>query len=281
MIELQNKAMIITLNICQWSMRKYDKKVSDEIDYQYNANHAGRFNKILMDQDERSKLIFQTANSARTFHYFNTLAWDDNNGRILPSLNYLPYITKMSELKNLYFIYTEDFFQIYPSLKEAQKLRLNGLYKEEDYPSLENLRNKYRFDVKVSPLPVAEDFRVQLNQEEVEKIKKDIESRMFDSQANAMKDLWGRLHEAIKHIVNRLSDKDAIFRDSLIGNVVELVQILPKLNIANDQNLEGMRIEVEKNICSLNPEGIRKNATLRKETAKKAEDLLDKMKGYM
>jgi hypothetical protein len=56
-----------------------------------------------------------------------------------------------------------------------------------------------------------------------------IESRVEKAEANAKADVARRLAEPLAAIVNRLSDKDAIFRDSNIGNLREICDLMPAL----------------------------------------------------
>jgi hypothetical protein len=43
---------------------------------------------------------------------------------------------------------------------------LNGLFREEDYPTVEKLRKKFGVKLEVLPIPSGADFRVQMSAEE-------------------------------------------------------------------------------------------------------------------
>jgi len=276
---LQEKAVIVFLTIKKWSNRKYDKKVSKEVESNYHAFDAGRYNKILINQDAVNS-ISKIDGEARKFHYYNTLPWGDDGGRILPSKNYFDYMNGIDDLKRRFWIEVDKFLDSYDQYKSAAQSRLNGLFNESDYPDSYFLRRKYEFSYHVLPLPSGDDFRISLSESEIRKLSSNVEKRMMETQEYAMKSLWQRLYDAIEHIVERLSDNDARFKDSLINNVVELTGILPKLNITNDQNLERLRKDIEDKICTVTPAAIRANHGLRKHTASYAEKVLKDMKGY-
>lgn len=280
MLTIHDKTMLINLSITKWSMRKHDKKISDEIEQKYSATEAGRYNKCLL-AIECGKQISQIDTGARTFHYINTLPWSDNGARILPSKNYFEYVRKMSSIKDEREGYVRTFIQNFEVYKEESKLRLNGLYKESDYPAIYDLEDKYSFEYSITPIPSGNDFRIDIGGMEMQKIREELEEKVKISQGKAVQDLWYRLKDAIQHIVARLSDKDAVFRDSLIENIIELTQILPRLNFTDDPDLEDMRREIEQSICTVSPQNLRSDANLRKNTAKEAKVLMDKMEVFM
>jgi len=277
MSDLDKRCMLADISISQWSMRKYDRKISNEITTQYNADSdSARLNKLLIAIDEGRK-ITQAAGEARTFHYTNTLPWSDEGKRILPSANFFDYVTELNVKKHKFWRIVESFWNKYDVLKDESKIKLGDLFKDEDYPHIDRLREKYRFNISFLPIPQAEDFRVDIGDEAVNQIKLEIEQSVKTAERVAIKDMWDRLHEAIKHIVDRLSSDDAIFRDSLIGNVIELTDLLPKLNFNNDSHLNDLCKELTQSICTIAPENIRKDPSLRKATANKAGEIIKKV----
>lgn len=276
---LSNKAMLVNLKISSWSARKYDRKVTRKIDNQFNTTDAGRFNKILISLDQIGK-IQNVITMARTFHYQNTLPWQHEGVSILPSKKYWEYTSEMNEYKTMFNNAVDRFIDVYPSLKEDAKVRLNGMYNEEDYPDISDIRNKYGFHVNIFPLPTSGDFRIDIQSEEVEKIQNDIEKRMMEVQKNAIKECYRRLYEKIEYMVNKLSDKDAVFRNSLIGNIKELCNILPSLNITDDPELNNTIREINNKLI-VNPDTLRRDIRERKNITKTAQDILDSMEGYI
>ena len=95
-----------------------------------------------------------------------------------------------------------------------------------------------------------------------------------------MKSVWERLHKVVSKVVEKLGNADAIFRDTLIGNVVDLCNILPDLNLEDDPQLEDLRKEVERSIGSLDPAMLREDPEGRKVIAADAKKILDKIGGY-
>ena len=277
MAKLNEKAMLATLSISQWRAQKHDKNISEEIAQNHGTTpDVGRYNKFLVDRQE-VKEIAQVANEARTYHYAHTLPWMDDGCRILTAAMFPEYAAKMQELSGHFRDSCEKFMQAYPSIVQGARMKLNGLFREADYPPLNRLSRKYGFEVKFMPMPDKEDFRVKLSEDERAEIMRNIEESANSAVKEAMKELYLRLHEVVLRMVERLSDTEAVFRDSLVENITRLCLILPKLNLTNDPKLEELRKEVEDKLTKFDPDTLRNDAEARKEAAEQADEILKKL----
>jgi hypothetical protein len=88
------------------------------------------------------------------------------------------------------------------------------------------------------------------------------------------------VYKTVEHVYDRLKDEDAIFRNSMITNVQELVDLLPDLNILKDPNLEDMSNELKQTLCQQDPDELRRNKIQRKQVADESRGLLDKIGQY-
>jgi hypothetical protein len=129
-------------------------------------------------------------------------------------------------------------------------------------------------------VPVGEDFRVNLARKEVDAIKIDLQKRLEASHAAATSDLWRRLYDVVAHMVERLSDPEAVFRDSMVGNIIKITELLPRMDVNDDPQLEAMRRKVEEMLCGYTPDQLRKDKQIRKQAATDAKDVLKTMAGY-
>lgn len=279
--DITEKAMLVALHISQWGARKHDKNVSRQVSTQYGSKaDAGRFNKILASK-EALKEIQTAIGNARTFHLEQTLPWGERGERLLPSKNYSDYSQKMRGFKDEFDQAVDCFIGEYPSVIFEARSSLGGLFSREDYPEASDIRSKFEFRTVITPVPVSDDFRVSLAADEVAIIQQEIEQRLTRSSAAATSDLWRRLYEVVARMVERLSDPEAVFRDSLVGNVIKLTELLPKLNVHDDPQLEAMRRHIESSLCPYSPDELRKNKSARRVAASRAKTVLDSMAGYM
>lgn len=278
---IQERAMLVQLKVSSWAGKKKDKKITRETNSFYGADQsAGYYNKCLVNKDA-IKPIQQAVNEARKFHYENTLPWGDSGERLLPSKNYLDYTSRMRELNAAFDREVEKFLQVYPTLIEDAEYKLNKMFNPADYPDVYQLRQRFSFTTEINPVPSGEDFRVNLAQAEQEDIRKQIEHQTRRAQARAMEDLWNRLYDVVSKMADRLSESDAVFRDSLVGNVQSLVQLLPKLNVTEDPDLEKLTREVERRLCRYTPADLRKNEAAKTEAYHDASAIVEFMGAYM
>ena len=159
--------------------------------------------------------------------------------------------------------------------------KLNKMFNREDYPEVSQIEERFSFATEITPVPSGTDFRVDLAQDEVAAIKQQIEMQARKAQEGAMNDLWNRLYDVVHKMANKLDEKDAIFRDSLVDNIKNLTQILPKLNVTDDPALERMARDVEQKLCRFSPKDLRADPAAKQTVANEANAILEVMGCYM
>ena len=235
MKNLRNKLIIAQLNISQWGAKTYDKKATKSVESAFHTNHdIGKFYKEIVDTDELKK-IGKISSKLRLWHVENTLPWGDNGDRLLLVTNYQNYKDKISELSLNFDKEVEKFISKYPELRSQAKIRLNGLYNNDDYP--DNIENKFGVRINYFPIPDENDIRLTLPDADLNEIKNNLTSIKNIRLEDAVKDLWIRIEMIIERMINKLSDKDSKFKNSLVDNISDLIQIIPKLNIFDDSKL--------------------------------------------
>lgn len=273
---LTDKALLVTLSICQWSARKYDKKATDEVNTAHGATDAGRFNKALVSRDHLQE-IGKIANEARAFHYNNTLPWGDNGERLLPASNYFEYTQAMARFKNQFDGLVREFCKSYPLMIDEARRRLNGLFNAADYPA--NVADKFQVKTTFMPVPDSADFRLTLNSQEVENLRNQIEKEVNSRFAQAQREIYARITDQLKRMQERLSLSDGVFRNSLFENLRELCDLLPRLNIAQDANLIALTQELKQ--VYTDPDAVRKDTALRQQKTAQVEGILNRMTGFI
>lgn len=290
MTNITEQAMLAGLKISHWTARKHDRKISDKVATDHEASpESGRYNKLLLAR-ETLKDILQIMNKARASHYMNTLPWDDEGYRILPATNYFEYMRDMGAYQRKFEAAVNDFLEHYPTYKDEARKTLGAMFVENDYPAPASLTKRFNYEIRISPLPAAQDFRVDMSEQQVSQIRADIEQRLLDGQKRAMADIWERIHKTVSKMKDRLESfrRDPVtnkvenrFRDTLVTNIRDLVDIMPRLNMTGDPDLETMRIELEKSLCQYDAQALRDDAELRRQTAQEAEKILGQMAGYI
>lgn len=290
MTELTNKALLVSLNISSWKATRHDKKISADVAAQHNTTtDAGRYQKALLAKGAL-ETITKAENAARVFHRENTLPWLDDGKRILPVSNYYAYIAEMGALRGAFESAVRAFILDYPALVEDARARLNGMFNESDYPVTSRIADKFGFAFPVDPLPALDDFRVALGSEEESRIRAEYGKRADLGVNAAMSELWERVATAVGHMADRLASytvDDATgkvtnyFRDSLVENIKELADLIPRLNLTGDANLTAIGQRMAAELAKHQPDTLRNSEKARSETRKAAEAMLADLAGYI
>jgi hypothetical protein len=279
-MNLNDRALLVQLSISQWLARKYDKKATREVAVAHGtAMDVGRYNKSLLPMQNMLDSVHKKASLIREKYYKNTLPWGIDGTMMLPTSNYLNFMTEFRKEKAEWMQLVEDFVTEYPQLVANASTMLGGLYDPSDYPTPSQIRNKFSMDMAVYPVPSA-DFRVEIASDELSRIQQDVETRVKDAQKQAMQEVWQRLFDRVQHMAEKLSDPKAIFKNSMVEHAKELCSLLPRLNFADDPNLEALRQEVESKLIK-HPEALRNDPDLRSDTAAEARRIMAAMGSFM
>jgi|SRR5580700_337645 hypothetical protein len=280
-MRLSEKAMLVSLNIRSWEAKRTDKKATGELAKLHNVKASKlAVRKESIDTDAPSYKAVKTAMSEmRQLHYELTLPWGRDGSQILTTMLFDDYCTKMracqDKIKRAVAKFTDDM----PRLVSDAKADLNGLFNPLDYPS--NIKAKFSCEFFITPIPEADDFRAKLNADEVDDIKKRIRESQDQIIHEAMQAAFQRLYDAIHRMVEKLSDPDGIFRDTLVTNLVDLCQILPGLNLTGDEKLDQLRKRAERMIEDINPQELRDEPKVRRSVAKQAREIESLMGAFM
>jgi hypothetical protein len=275
---ITERAMLAEVHISIWTAIKHDRKVSREVAAEHGAYAgAGRYNKQLLREAERLESLRSLSGQIRQYFYKITLPWSDEGYRLLPAHFYFELTTKMREFETAFSQQVEEFLAVYPNYIEQVKPELNGLFREEDYPSTEKLRNKFGVRLEVLPIPSGNDFRVTLSEEEQARVAREIDENVRQSLQKGTEDLWTRLKGVVAHMVERLNEPESRFHASLVSNICELVDLLPRLNVNQDEELNRFAGEIRDRLCGFTARDLKKNEILRAATANDAAEILTEM----
>ena len=280
-MKLSDRAILVQLNISTWSANKLDKEISAETNAIKGVQQsAGRYHKSLLPMCDLLDDIKKKAGLIRQQFYDNTLPWGVKGIQILPTANYLTFMTDFRKERSEYESLVNRFVPEYPQLVVDAQRFLGSAYKASDYPEAHEIADKFKMDMQVMPVP-NNDFRVDIADEELERIHDEVEARVKQAAQGAMQDVWQRLYEKVKHFAEKMDDPRAIFRDSTVNHLVELCELLPRLNVMDDPNLEAMRQEVEAKLAGYQPDTLRADVNVRQTVATEANDIAAKMAAFM
>ncbi|MCY4489674.1 MAG: hypothetical protein OXF11_21545 [Deltaproteobacteria bacterium] len=287
-MDLNRDAMLVGLRIRAWSGRLYDREASDHVAAHHDASSsAGRYNKRLLPKAALAALN-ATMNETRIQHYAQSLPWDDKGSRLLTVDNYEHYTGIMDALRERLVRQRARFIEDYDDYVEQARLDLGKLFRIGEYPSKEDLRDRFSIRYRIAPVPDADHFIAKLASDDTDRVKRDIKSHIEEQLHDAVGDLYRRLAEAVERVSERLNEdgdgKPLVFRDTMISNIRDLVDVVPRLNIFGDQRLARLCQQVKDRIAGVEPDSLRPSRTfdpvVRNRVKRDADALMEQFAGY-
>jgi hypothetical protein len=287
MTKLAERTVLAALHIGVWSGNAVDREVTTEVSESHKADvrEAGRYSKKLVAAKFLHP-VSSVVNNGRQVHRTLTLPWDDDGTRILSTTGYEQYTQQMRLIRQKFESVVKNFIGGLPECIKEAETRLGTMFSAADYPSSDDIKAKFGFDVEIKNVNDAGDFRAQLSDATVKAIQKDIERRANSRVENAMRDVYQRVFDVSHKMATKLAEYDPAssegrFKDSLVYNVHELTELLPLLNITDDPKLTELQGKLRRELVEYSPEILRADPKARSETQRRAEAIAKKAKQFL
>jgi hypothetical protein len=282
-MSISSSAVLVELNISVWTANKLDKGATEAVLSNNSASKdSAQVRKNLMAGTDKRKKISDYAAKARLYHNQTTLSWSDKGARLLPTSLFMDYKQNMNVYQQNMNTMIEDFYANYADLIDLAKHHMGDLFNPYDYPSIEELRNKFGFRLVFSPLPESGDFRLDIPKADMVEMQDKYELAFNDRLKDAMREPWDKLHKTLTHISEKLTDVEGDdetkkrYHDTLITNAQELCGLLTHLNVTKDPLLETARRSLELTMLGVDIEAIKESPDVRSSVKAKVDDILKK-----
>ena len=286
---LQSNAMLVLLRLTHWNASVTDKPATAEVIRAAEAApEAARVFKRLVDR-KRMRPIQTATDRIKERHFRLTLPWDDTGIRLLPIAAHHAYVDEMDTLINDRAKAVKAFLAGYDDAVQEARTTLGSLWRETDYPTAAEIGEKIGAAYEFTPVPDGSHFTADLGEEEAARIRRDIEAHVQAKLSGAVADIYKRLGEAVATVAEKLGHSDdgkaRIFRDSLLDNIRDLLDITPQLNVAGDAGLTHLCEQVRAAITGIEVDQLRPtskafDAGARRKIEQDMTGLADKFAGY-
>ena len=282
-ISIATSAMMVELNISCWTARKLDKNVSKDIDAVKNTKvRAGNYHKHLLAGNPHHENVVKYAAASRLWNIKQTMPWSDSGPRIVTMENLFNggYKRELDNRRDEFYRLVDVFLGVYPTLISAAAFQLGDLFDREEYPDAEVIRSKFRFNYTLTPIPTANDFRIDIGEQAKRELVEQYEAAFNDRLNNAMRDVWNRLHECLTHMSERLASdeegKRKLFHGTLLTNARELIDLLSRLNVTQDPKLEEARRDLQSALLNTEIDTLKESDYVRENVKSKVDAILQK-----
>lgn len=273
------RALLVEHNISVWTANKLDKHATDVVITQNCAtDKAAQVRKNLMAGSSQRKEIADFAAGCRLWHNVKTLPWASSGARMLPTSMFMDYKQELNDRKAKFDSMVSQFLIDYPQLVQISQNYLGSLFNASDYPSVEEVAEKFGYRFVFSPVPDSGHFALDVASEELNELREQYEADFSTRVNDAMKDAWTRLHKTLTGMSEKLVDapdeKKRRFHDTFITNAQDLCGLLSHLNVNNDPDLESARRQLEVALMATDVDVIKNSEYARGELKAKVDSVL-------
>lgn len=279
-MSISSSSILTELNISVWTANKLDKRITNDVLVATGATNAdaGQFRKNLMSGTTLRKDIADFAASCRLWHNTTTLPWADRGARLLPTSLFLDYKTEANKRKARFDHMVAHFLAEYPQLQTKAQQHMGALYDPDDYPSVEEVADKFGYRMVFTPLPEAGDFRLDIANEDLEVLRSQYEASLNERVSEAMQSQWDKLHDMLSRMSDKLIEPEGEdkrrWHDTFISNAHEMCAMLGHLNVTKDPKLDEAKRKLEHAIHGVGIDDLKEDIDVREEVKAKLDKIL-------
>lgn len=238
-MSIKDHALLVSLTVSKPQMTAKDGKATRDAEDANNASGAGHYRKDLYPKALVAPIIAMEA-AARAYIASQTYMWSRGE-YLLPTTRFMTFADRIARFELEFNQSVTAFLNNWSNVMQIAERNQGDLFDASAYPDLSDLRADFKFRVNYRPVTDAGDFRVSLQDEELQALRESVEQSTKES-VNAvlrqplerLREVVSKLNEATKKqdrvVVNKktgVSDiKSPIFRDSVVENLMEEIRLL-------------------------------------------------------
>lgn len=275
---ISSSALRVGLSISVPTMRKMDKKATREV---VAHNHAqtgsATVSKKLISNTslvDMNKLV----TSMRGYHRDQTVPWGDLGDRLVSNVNLIDYRNNMAQLEGEFWDLSQRILDDYPRAVAKAQLQLGDMFNEAEYPSVEQLRRKFKFSLAFEAVPDVGDFRVDIGVQAANEMREQYKQVLADRIDAVHQDLADRLAEPLQRMSKGLDyseyERPSGFRETLVGNVLAIVDLMRSCNLNGNAHITAIQEDLRDTLKGVTPDGLRSDPHLRADTKRKVDQII-------
>jgi hypothetical protein len=243
------------------------------------------------DQHHR-RLVAMQNSAKRTFLFYTMPYGNDEGWRLMPNVNWEPFTKRFVVDKQAFVVARDEFIADLPNV--VARARANKGAFNIEVPTEDELRDAYDIDTEFRDISPGR-FR-GLPEGTSRKLQAHATRRLATAIEAATKDTLSRFLGPLEHFVERMKAYDervrdlaagkqeergrnGAFRDSVVTNLSELVEVVGSFNVLNDERLTWVHEQVQ--AFKVDPDDLRKDDRLRQDTAQKASNILTNLQEWL
>ena len=126
-----------------------------------------------------------------------------------------------------------------------------------------------------------DNFIVKVGNQAADELKKQYNDVLSNRMGSISNHIFERLREPLANLVLRLDyaegERPSGFRNTLVDNVTEIVNLMDTCNFNNDPKLDAIKRGLRSALKGVTPDGLREDAGLRSTTKQGVQKIIDQL----
>lgn len=276
-MSIKDNALIVTLSVGKPQMTKTDERGTAAAERANNAHDAGNYRKNLYPQ-QLVKPLRAVESAARSYIESVTYPWARGE-YLLPTSRFIEFAERIEKYELEYDLSATAFLNNWANVMYHAQQQQGDMFDNSAYPDVSELKRRFKFVVNYKPVTDMSDFRVALQDEELNKLSRTVEANtkqameeMMRAPLERLREVVGRLNETMlkpeREVLNSrkktLEVKPPIFRDSVVDNIIHEISLLQ--DFADILPAEVNNVATMATAVVHNPDMLRNSAELRQQT---------------
>jgi hypothetical protein len=164
----------------------------------------------------------------------------------------------------------DRFIEMYAQRKQEAQIKLGAGYDENDYPSIDLVREAFTFEFQMWELS-APDRSQAINRELYQRELTKLQNMWGEASHQVTTVLLQEFRKLTAHVAEKLqpgeNGKPKVFRDTTVTNLTTWLELFKSRNLTDDQTLVETVERARQLITGIHPDTIRDSDTLRAELA--------------
>ena len=282
---LDEKAVLVSVKRSMYSPYKLD-------DTESAAYGAGNVNKHLFaGRDNRVKQTIAEFTKVYTYVKDNTVPWT-KGVNMLAIEHYMDFTRDLRGLIYKAEQAVDDLVANWDAEVQADLARLTkiaaakgkpNLANPNDYPTAQEIRQRFGIEVRYMPVPTTGDFRVGISEADKATLQKQLEDAEESAARHVIEQMLEPMQRAADKLAVPIGEDGSIFRDSLIDNLVEVADRMNRVNVSDDPEITGKIAELQALVSAYanNKDVLRNNQSVREKAAAQIDALCGQMQGLV
>lgn len=279
---VQSSAAKVSFTCGVWTAAVTDKRATQQVEHANNKSNVGKFKKELLVGFQPVKELNYLGGLGRNTHYGLTHPFGKSGDYIVPTIDLPTYVQEISGIVQR-FVDAKDSItkSSYDDALIDEQLRLGPLYNADDYPTFEDLKDKYHMSFSVDPIPDSFVTNLEASQaKEINDYYQQQHAERMEKFSNAV------FAESLKHIKklrdsldysgeSKKSNPDyKVFKESTYAHVEDTIRVLERFNFGGDARMQAAHKILRDAFVGKSVEMLKHSEGLREEAKKSLDDAI-------